>query len=52
VATDPNDKAFMEPLTKWDGAYTEDSIAATLFTQMMYELSKAAFADEPGPGAV
>ncbi|WNO04067.1 penicillin acylase family protein [Rhodoferax mekongensis] len=49
VVTDPNDKAFMEPLTKWDGAYTEDSIAATLFTQMMYELSKAAFADELGP---
>ncbi len=49
VVTDPNDKAFMEPLTKWDGAYTEDSIAATLFTQMMYELSKAAFSDELGP---
>nr|WP_315466116.1 penicillin acylase family protein [uncultured Rhodoferax sp.] len=49
VLTDPNDKAFMEPLTKWDGAYTEDSIAATLFTQMLYELSKAAFADELGP---
>ncbi|ARV17836.1 Acyl-homoserine lactone acylase QuiP [Curvibacter sp. AEP1-3] len=49
VVTDPNDKAFMEPLTKWDGAYTEDRIAATLFTQMMYELSKAAFADELGP---
>ncbi|WP_296508293.1 penicillin acylase family protein [Rhodoferax sp.] len=49
VVTDPNEKAFMEPLTKWDSAYTEDSIAATLFTQMMYELSKAAFADELGP---
>jgi len=49
VVTDPNDKAFMEPLTKWDGAFTEDSIAATLFTQMVFELSKATFADELGP---
>lgn len=49
VVTDENDKAFMEPLTKWDGAYTEDSIAATLFTQMMYELAKATFEDELGP---
>lgn len=49
VVTDENDKAFMEPLTKWDGAYTDDSIAATLFTQMMYELAKATFEDELGP---
>lgn len=49
VVTDPNEKAFMEPLTKWDGTYDEGSIAATLFTQMMYELAKAAFADELGP---
>jgi penicillin amidase len=49
VVTDSNEKAFMEPLTKWDGAYTSDSIAATMFTQMMYELAKGAFADELGP---
>ena len=49
VVTDPNEKAFMEPLTNWDGTYDEGSIAATLFTQMMYELAKAAFADELGP---
>ncbi len=49
VVTDENEKAFMEPLTKWDGAYTADSIAATLFTQMMYELAKATFEDELGP---
>ena len=48
VITDANEKAFMEPLTKWDGDYSRDSIAATLFTQMLYELSKAAFYDELG----
>jgi penicillin amidase len=48
VVTDPNEKAFMEPLEKWDGNYTTDSIAATLFSQMLYELSKAAMEDEMG----
>lgn len=48
VVTDPNDKAFLEPLTKWDGNYTTDSIAPTLFTQLMYELAKAAMEDEMG----
>ncbi len=48
VVTDPNDKAFLEPLQKWDGSYTRDSIAATLFTQLLYEIAKAAMADELG----
>ena len=49
VVTDPNDKAFLEPLEKWDGSYNTDSIAATLFTQMLYELCKATMADKLGP---
>ncbi|APW44760.1 penicillin acylase family protein [Rhodoferax saidenbachensis] len=48
VVTDPNEKSFLEPLAKWDGAYTRDSIAATLFTQFTYELAKAAMEDEMG----
>lgn len=48
VITDANEKAFMEPLQKWDGCFTPDSIAATLFSQFSYELAKAAFADELG----
>ncbi len=48
VVTDPNEKAFLEPLQKWDGYYSRDSIAATLFSQLMYELAKATFADELG----
>ncbi|WP_293662741.1 penicillin acylase family protein [Rhodoferax sp. OV413] len=49
VVTDANETAFMEPLTRWDGAYTPDSIAATMFTQFLYELTRGTFADELGP---
>jgi penicillin amidase len=48
VLTDPIDKDFLEPLQKWDGSYTSDSIAASLFSQFSYELAKAAFEDELG----
>jgi penicillin amidase len=48
VVTDPNEKYFLEPMEKWDGDFTRDSIGATLFTQMMYEVAHAAFADELG----
>jgi penicillin amidase len=48
VVTDENEKAFLEPLQRWDGCYTKDSVAATLFSQFSYELAKAAFADELG----
>lgn len=49
VVTDANEKAFLEPLQKWDGGYTRDSIPATLFSQFSYELAKAAMEDELGP---
>lgn len=48
VVTDPQEKAFLEPLDKWDGAYTRDSIAATLFSELLYQLAHAAMADELG----
>lgn len=48
VVTDPNEKAFLEPLEKWDGSYTRDSIAATLFSELLYQLAHAAMADELG----
>lgn len=48
VVTDPNDRAFMEPLQKWDGCYGPNSVAASLFSQLSYELAKAVFADELG----
>jgi penicillin amidase len=48
VTTDPYEKAFLEPLELWDGDYSRDSMAALLFTQLMYELTHAAMADEMG----
>ncbi|MDO8286644.1 MAG: penicillin acylase family protein [Rhodoferax sp.] len=48
VTTDPYQKAFLEPLDLWDGDYSRDSMAALLFTQLMYELAHAAMADEMG----
>ena len=48
VITDPDEITYLEPLTKWDGSYTRDSIAATLFSQMVYELAHTAMADEMG----
>ncbi len=48
VVTEQGDKFFLEPLTKWDGTFTRDSLAATLFSQMTYELAKAAMSDELG----
>jgi penicillin amidase len=48
VATDPNDRAFMEPLQKWDGCYEPNSVAASLFSQLSYELARAVFEDELG----
>jgi len=48
LLTDPNERAFMEPLQKWDGCYTSNSVAASLFSQFSYELAKAVFEDELG----
>ena len=48
VTTDPYQKAFLEPLDLWDGDYARESMAALLFTQLMYELAHAAMADEMG----
>lgn len=48
VVTDPGEKFYLDPLIKWDGTYTRDSLAATLFSQMTYELARAAMMDEMG----
>jgi len=46
VLTDANERAFMEPLRKWDGCYTETSVAATLFSEFSYQLTRQLFADK------
>lgn len=48
VITEPYQKTFLEPLELWDGIYTQDSIAALLFSQMLYELAHATMADKLG----
>jgi penicillin amidase len=48
LLTDPNERAFMEPLQKRDGCYSSNSVAPSLFSQLSYELSKAVFEDELG----
>lgn len=48
LVTDANERAFMEPLQKWDGCYTSNSVAASLFSQLSYELTRAVFEDELG----
>jgi penicillin amidase len=48
LITDPTERAFLEPLQKWDGCYEWNSVAASLFSQLSFELARAVFADELG----
>ncbi len=44
--TVPIERAMLESLASWDGSYTLNSITPTVFTQLMYEIARAAMADE------
>jgi len=46
VVTDPGERALLEQLGAWDGAYTLQSSMPTLFNQLLYELAAAALSDE------
>lgn len=48
IATEPNEKAIVTTLQNWNGDYTRESMAATVFQQLMYEITRAAMADEMG----
>ena len=48
AVTDPAERALLQQLAIWDGQQTTDSIATTLYTQFVYELARAAMADEMG----
>ena len=48
VVTDPSERAMVEGLAKWDGDHRIGDIVSTVFNQFLYELAKAAFADELG----
>ncbi len=46
---DPVQRALVDQLAVWDGSHGSDSIAPTVFNQFLYELARAAMADEMGP---
>lgn len=46
--TVPVERAMLESLAGWDGSYQLNSITPTVFNQLLYELTRAAFADEMG----
>ncbi len=49
VVRDPLERSVFDSLALWDGQYTVNNIPPTVFTQFLYELAKAAMADELGP---
>ncbi|MDE2429877.1 MAG: penicillin acylase family protein, partial [Burkholderiales bacterium] len=48
VVTKDNEKRLLEQLAKWDGDYKMGSIAPTLFSQLLYQITYDAMADEMG----
>ena len=48
IVTDPAEKALVEQLAHWDGAYRADSIAPTLFNQLLFDIAREAMGDELG----
>lgn len=46
AATGAAEQAQVEQLLSWDGQHTLDSLAATLFNQLVYQLTREAMADE------
>ncbi|MEB0137762.1 MULTISPECIES: penicillin acylase family protein [unclassified Undibacterium] len=45
----PADLRLLDILSKWDHRFTRESIAPSLFAQMLYQIANNAFADELGP---
>lgn len=48
VVVDTAERALLEQLAEWDGSYDTASIVPTLFQHFVYELARAAMADELG----
>ncbi|MBV5298664.1 MAG: penicillin acylase family protein [Rhodoferax sp.] len=46
VVRDPLERSVFDSLTLWDGQYTAYNIPPTVFTQFLYEMARAAMADE------
>ncbi|RJG12612.1 penicillin acylase family protein [Pseudomonas cavernicola] len=48
AAADEQERALVEQLASWNGEHQIDSVPASLFNQLLYEISRAAMADELG----
>lgn len=48
AAADDQERALLEQLAAWNGDHLLDSVAATLFNQLTYQLAREAMADELG----
>lgn len=48
VLHEAEDLRLLKLLEKWDGSFQTDSIAPTLFSQLLYQIAYAAMADEMG----
>ena len=48
AANNPQERALVEQLAVWNGDHDLDSSAATLFNQLLYQLSERAMADDLG----
>jgi penicillin amidase len=50
AAQGPEQQALVEKLAAWQGDYPVDSVAATLFNQLLFDVVEKAFHDELGDG--
>ena len=48
AAAQGDEVALIDALAQWNGQHTTDSLPATLFNQLLYQLAQAALADELG----
>jgi penicillin amidase len=49
VVREPLERSVFDSLVLWDGQYSLPNIPPTVFTQFIFELTKASMADELGP---
>ena len=48
LVTDPSERTLLQNLSAWDGQHSLDSVNATVYHQLLYEIARAAMADEMG----
>jgi penicillin amidase len=48
VVTDPQEQKLLDQLAAWNGDYQLEAVAPTVYFQLLYEVARAAMADELG----